>query len=175
MVQDNGLARHLESAHCLPWLATQLNERLSIAGKQTCVPFDLNHAFGSHVIINHEWSQKDRETFHDNGQPSLRRHLRRPLGQRHHAQRHRLTLHRKPRPSANPKLSPQQPRARNLRLIPQPAVRRPKAGRCSESSAPRCRNGTKPRLPRTLTLTTSSPQGSAKRLLSPAGQRAKTL
>lgn len=43
----------------------------SIAGKQICIPFDLNHAFGNHVLVNQEWSQKDRETFRDNGQPFL--------------------------------------------------------------------------------------------------------
>lgn len=71
MTEANSSFQSRESARGLPWLARRLNEKLSVAGKQMVVPADLNHRLGNHVLVNHEWSQKDKDTFQSNGQLSL--------------------------------------------------------------------------------------------------------
>lgn len=68
--KNNGLPR-TENSRGLPWLARQLNQKLSIDGKHMCTAIDLNHPLGNHVLVNHEWSQQDKESLSKNDQLSL--------------------------------------------------------------------------------------------------------
>ena len=59
------------SGRGLPWLANRLNQKLSITGKQMIIPLDLRHPLGNHVLINHDWSQEDKDSFSKEGYMSL--------------------------------------------------------------------------------------------------------
>lgn len=71
MAQENGSSQLRESSRGLPWLARRFNQKLALDGKQICIPADLRHPLGNHVLVNHEWSQEDRDSFQSNGQVSL--------------------------------------------------------------------------------------------------------
>jgi hypothetical protein len=66
-----GSSQLRESSKGLPWLARRLNQKLSVDGKQMIVPVDLRHPLGNHVLVNHDWSQEDKDSFQKDGQLSL--------------------------------------------------------------------------------------------------------
>jgi hypothetical protein len=71
MSQANSSSQPNTNGRGLPWLANRLNKKLSLAGKQMVVPLDLRHPLGNHVLINHDWSQEDNDTFRKDGYMSL--------------------------------------------------------------------------------------------------------
>jgi hypothetical protein len=58
-----GSSQLRESSKGLPWLARRLNQKLSIDGKQMIIPVDLRHPLGNRVLVNHDWSQEDKDSF----------------------------------------------------------------------------------------------------------------
>ena len=51
--------------HTLPWICDELNTQFCERGRLLCLPLDVGHPLGNHMVVSHEWSPQEKKAYND--------------------------------------------------------------------------------------------------------------